>query len=134
MKIKTFDGSQKSTIKKSAKYLAKNPQFVEESSNYEQGRRGLAHVVFALIVSLIVALALLVVGIISPIAMGITAALVFIIKPAGKLTVKYTKAEQLKTCPKCAEQIKQAATVCRFCNYDFQVSDSIADQVSDVEA
>ena len=134
MNIKAFNGSQKAAMSKATKYLAKNPQLTEESSNYEQGRRGLAHVVFALIVSLIVALALLVAGIVSPIAMGITAALVFIIKPAGKLTVKYTKTEQLKTCPKCAEQIKQAATVCRFCNYDFQVSDSIADQVSDVDA
>jgi len=27
--------------------------------------------------------------------------------------------ENAKTCPKCAENVKKAATVCRFCGYDF---------------
>ena len=27
--------------------------------------------------------------------------------------------ENSKTCPKCAENVKKAATVCRFCGYDF---------------
>ena len=26
-----------------------------------------------------------------------------------------------KTCPACAEEIKTAAAVCRFCNFDFQI-------------
>lgn len=45
-----------------------------------------------------------------------------IVKPAGSLTVTYTLANQSgseKVCPKCAEQVKAAATVCRFCGFEF---------------
>ena len=54
----------------------------------------------------------------------------FIVKPAGTLSVTYelrstslgsTAAIERdeKTCPKCAEQIKAAALVCRFCGHNF---------------
>jgi hypothetical protein len=51
-----------------------------------------------------------------------------IVKPDGTLTVTYelrsvisaraTSVEE-KTCPKCAEQVKAAALVCRFCGHNF---------------
>jgi hypothetical protein len=52
------------------------------------------------------------------------------VKPDGALTVTYalrvdalssktlTNAPE-KTCPKCAEQVKDAATICRFCGHSF---------------
>jgi len=51
-------------------------------------------------------------------------------QPKGYLNVTYVYRENTespaytvpaldKTCPKCAERVKDAATVCRFCNYEF---------------
>ena len=44
-----------------------------------------------------------------------------IVKPEGTLTVTYTRkvAEAEKTCPKCVERVKAAASVCRFCGHEF---------------
>lgn len=52
-----------------------------------------------------------------------------IVKPDGTLTVTYEFREahdnqamvsvEEKTCPKCAEQVKAAASLCRFCGHDF---------------
>jgi predicted Zn-ribbon and HTH transcriptional regulator len=46
-----------------------------------------------------------------------------IVKPDGTLTVTYewraTSVEE-KTCPRCAERVKAAALVCRFCGYEFR--------------
>ena len=53
-----------------------------------------------------------------------------IVKPDGTLSVTYefrslpTPAREHvaaaeKTCPKCAEQVKVAATICRFCGHEF---------------
>lgn len=50
-----------------------------------------------------------------------------IVKPPGALSVTYELRRtnvnephsEEKTCPKCAEQVKAAATACRFCGYEF---------------
>ena len=53
-----------------------------------------------------------------------------IVKPAGTLTVTYELRSsavssekaitvEVKTCPQCAEQVKAAAVVCRFCGHSF---------------
>ncbi len=49
-----------------------------------------------------------------------------LVKPEGTLSVTYeyreaaaAKALDEKTCPKCAEQVKAAAKVCRFCGHEF---------------
>jgi len=54
-----------------------------------------------------------------------------LVKPAGTLTVTYQLRESAvatpaaalasdeKTCPQCAEQVKAAAKVCRFCGHSF---------------
>lgn len=46
-----------------------------------------------------------------------------IVKPDGTLTVTYTLVPRVdieKVCPKCAEHVKSAATVCRFCGNTFE--------------
>ena len=45
-----------------------------------------------------------------------------IVKPTGMLTVTYTlapRADPEKVCPKCAERVKVAAAMCRFCGHAF---------------
>ena len=53
-----------------------------------------------------------------------------IVKPDGTLTVTYSYQRQTltpalseedeKTCPQCAEQVKAAANVCRYCGHSFK--------------
>jgi len=51
-----------------------------------------------------------------------------IVKPKGRLTVtyEYREAENEIACPMCAEKIKAAARVCRFCNHPLIESESEA--------
>lgn len=57
-----------------------------------------------------------------------------LVKPDGTLTVTYSRVDTqaataetaksdesgpMKTCPQCAEQVKEAAKICRFCRYEF---------------
>ena len=45
-----------------------------------------------------------------------------IVKPHGTLTVTYELRPEIKekTCPKCAEDVKKAAVICRFCGHNFE--------------
>jgi hypothetical protein len=42
-----------------------------------------------------------------------------VVKPPGTLSVTYELRVEGKTCPQCAEQVKGAALVCRFCGHEF---------------
>ena len=56
------------------------------------------------------------------------------VKPDGTLTVTYTLAPRVdleKVCPKCAERVKAAAAVCRFCGNTFE---NVPDATLDVPA
>jgi hypothetical protein len=60
-------------------------------------------------------LCLVIIGIVALIYM-------LIVKPDGTLTVTYELRESIeeKTCPMCAESVKAAALVCRFCGHEFE--------------
>ena len=56
-----------------------------------------------------------------------------VVKPQGTLTVTYVRKEPMappaidppadtKVCPRCAETIKAAALVCRYCGNEFEIS------------
>ena len=77
------------------------------SENYTPGKYGAGAFILALFLCLIL------IGIVVFIYM-------LIVKPAGTLTVtyEYRKIEKEIACPKCAERIKAAAKICRFCGYE----------------
>ena len=83
---------------------------------------------------------LCVVGIILiPFGVGILILLLLLFtQPKGYLNVTYKYREKtqspievatapLKTCPKCAEAVKAAATICRFCKYEFAANHHAVD-------
>ena len=64
--------------------------------------------------------------------------LLFTKNPKGCWIVKYAYREKTqspaevataphKTCPKCAEEVKDAAAICRFCKYDFAANSNAVD-------
>lgn len=79
------------------------------SENYTPGKWGVGAFVLALLLCVIV------IGILVFIYM-------VIVPPAGTLTVtyEYKEVEQEIKCPQCAETIKAAAKVCRFCGFQLQ--------------
>jgi hypothetical protein len=119
IKIKTYKGSQERAIalfRKDAELMAAQGYF-PKSQSWVPGSYGGFSFLMALLLCFIV------IGILIFIYM-------LIVKPDGVLTVTYelrldsesTNSIQIeKTCPQCAEHIKEAAKVCRFCGYNFSI-------------
>ena len=85
------------------------------SQSYEPGQWGCGAFLVALLLCLVL------IGILVFIYM-------LVVKPDGTLTVTYefrvveeeaTQVDATKTCPMCAEEVRQAAKICRFCQYEF---------------
>lgn len=112
--IRTYTGSQDSATAQfqsdSAKMAAQG--YFPTSQSWAPGSYGCGSFILALLLCVIV------IGVLVFIYM-------LLVKPAGTLTVTYERREQEiqktdeKTCPKCAEQVKYAAKICRFCGHDF---------------
>ena len=112
--IKKYKGNQEQATREfqeDAKTMAKNV-YHPTSQSWAPGAYGCGSFLLALLLCFIL------IGIIIFIYM-------LIVKPDGTLTVTYEKkTEQIlpneKPCPQCAEQVKEAAKICRFCNYKFE--------------
>ena len=113
--IKTYTGSQ---AKATALYqadvsLMASQGYFPTSQSWVPGTRSASDFIVALL------LCFLLIGFIIFLYM-------LIVPPVGTLSVTYelrasptNSAKEEKTCPKCAEQVKAAALVCRFCSYQF---------------
>ncbi|MCV2361435.1 zinc ribbon domain-containing protein [Paucibacter sp. TC2R-5] len=99
--------ARKLFLKDAEKQAAKG--YYPTSENFTQGTYGCGSFIFALLLCFVI------VGIFIFIYM-------ILVKPPGTLTVTYEFREvaQEKQCPQCAETVKAAATVCRFCSYEFR--------------
>ena len=118
--IRTYTGSQERATKEfreDAKYLARQG-YMPTSQSWAPGTYGCGSFFLALILCFVL------IGIFIFIYM-------LIVKPEGTLTVTYEKKEEAlppllvenapeKTCPQCAENVKVAAKVCRFCGHMFE--------------
>jgi len=128
--VKTYRGSQDEATRlfqEDVEAMAVKGYF-PTSQSYAPGSYGCGTFLLALI------LCILVIGILILIYM-------LLVKPDGVLSVTYefrgtaaSRAQDEKTCPKCAEQIKSAARVCRFCGYKFDPTPILAAEASVREA
>lgn len=105
-----------------ANSLAKQGYF-PISQTYEPGQYGCGAFLLALLLCFIL------IGILVFLYM-------LIVKPDGTLTVTYqyrgveqepTQVNATKTCPMCAEEVRQAAKICRFCQHEFDQSEKTPD-------
>lgn len=119
IQVKTYTGSQEAATRKYQEDAIEmtNRGYVPISQSWAPGAYGCGAFLVALLLCFIL------IGILVFIYM-------LIVKPDGTLTVTYewrvpemaveTAAPVEKTCPKCAEQVKAAALICRFCSHSFE--------------
>jgi hypothetical protein len=115
--VKTYKGNQASAtlqFHEDAAMLAELG-YVPTSQSWAPGSYGLGTFILALLLCFVL------IGILIFVCM-------LLVKPDGSLSVTYQLHKRVeppsivaaeKTCPKCAEQVKAAATVCRFCGHNF---------------
>jgi uncharacterized protein UPF0547 len=118
--VKTYKGSQESAtelFQKDAPAMAAQGYF-PTSQSYAPGSYGCGAFILALLLCFIL------IGILVFIYM-------LLVKPPGVLSVTYERraaapipsvADPEKICPRCAERVKAAAKVCRFCGHEFTSS------------
>ena len=120
--VKTYVGDQQSAANAYQEDSVKmaTTGYVPTSQVWTPGTYGCGAFLFALLLCFVL------IGILVFIYM-------LIVKPAGTLTVTYTIAARQdpeKTCPQCAERVKAAAAVCRYCGHKFDPSTVVAIQES----
>lgn len=114
VRVRTYHGSQSQATKlfrEDAKKLEAEGYF-PTSQNWAAGSYGCGSFIVALLLCFIL------IGIIVFIYM-------LVVPPSGSLSVTYELREQKvvraeKQCPKCAEDVKLEAKICRYCNHEFE--------------
>lgn len=117
--VKTYKGNEAAAMQKfqddAAKMAAKG--YFPTSQSWVPGAYGCGEFLIALLLCVVL------IGILVFIYM-------LLVKPDGTLTVTYEFRSETpltnestfdgKTCPQCAETVKAAAKICRFCGYKFE--------------
>jgi hypothetical protein len=108
--VKTYHGSHAEATERFQADLAKMVanSYVPIAQSWAPGQWGLGAFLVAVLLCFVL------IGFLALVYM-------LIVRPEGSLTVTYERraVADEKTCPKCAEQVRAAALVCRYCGHSF---------------